>query len=924
MPAKKAGEQPKDSSQAVPATRPPERQQSAGGAASGSDAQAAKRPRLSQKPVLPDQESGCLGAKSVMKKIIPWVIERMHEELADSVPEIGKLKDVTAAAPLKIADTKVTSFKETWNPANCHLSCSQSGIYEAGGSLFWMDPELNDFHLPAEEPSWSWVFEAASSHFIAFLHKDNLRILFPVPLRGFLKRNTMFAKTEMPHAGSLTPLTGHAFIYAWYAAAFMAMEKNDKARLVQLYECALTVTITMFVDVDESTLLVESIRGAEIMRAASKVLVDNFIVFSKKLFRAFQKIDVKQLQSKDIKFQGGLMNTTMAKTVEHVKKCLNDKIDKQYGDLDREYGQEVLTGSYNKVRLLLLAVKQDTDVLEWTLDAMMTALRRSEVTVDDFKVDRYQKKNGEPNFVQHAVACRAIAMHLSSVADSILKVDEPLGRKLKDNVVDKLFWPSSFNEAFPVEMGKDEGHSGDEASGRQDFLDKLIQDNNPRGVILFAELFKKLHSGEYYEVISNIALETNIAEMLQSLDSESLGPLRDDMKEMMKMLHAAESVVSSKACGQAPMPTLRNLVRQHSDGADAEAAKAERQDVWKRAVAQRKKFVTLAQVKNPRARASYQEVLKKHLSFSNYSGNPPLKHRVFTFSAELIHQKGKQPWLEASVPPDGGIMEEILQFMVNSCRGPADVVMAWDGCMKRTVRRSLEDTIGGLSCCAEVNIVYSSSWNSWIKKKLLYTSENMETGYVSMPVGRNKIGVQKRVGGSGSAGSEESTHWTTMSAVALPARTSLARIDTADKEKIFTEKPGDLPKKWTDLVSGGVPLYWQECKSLPVWVQLMTDVKADVVVDLSPGSGILATACMQLGIPYLGIVSSTTHMSWLTNVLDRAALQYIVQSGHVLYQDDLATLVKDMFADLLEQDDTNCQLESEEEQQNDDCAEKES
>jgi hypothetical protein len=297
---------------------------------------------------------------------------------------------------------------------------------------------------------------------------------------------------------------------------------------------------------------------------------------------------------------------------------------------------------------------------------------------------------------------------------------------------------------------------------------------------------------------------------------------------------------------------------------------------------------------------------------------------VFTFSAELIHQKGKQPWLEASVPPDGGIMEEILQFMVNSCRGPADVGMAWDGCMKRTVRRSLEDTIGGLSCCAEVNIVYSSSWTSWMKKKLLYTSENMETGYVSMPVGRNKIGVQKRVGGSGSAGSEESTHWTTMSAVALPARTSLARIDTADKEKIFTEKPGDLPKKWTDLVSGGVPLYWQECKSLPVWVQLMTDVKADVVVDLSPGSGILATACMQLGIPYLGIVSSTTHMSWLTNVLDRAALQYIVQSGHVLYQDDLATLVKDMFADLLEQDDTNCQLESEEEQQNDDCAEKES
>ena len=207
----------------------------------------------------------------------------------------------------------------------------------------------------------------------------------------------------------------------------------------------------------------------------------------------------------------------------------------------------------------------------------------------------------------------------------------------------------------------------------------------------------------------------------------------------------------------------------------------------------------------------------------------------------------------------------------------------------------------------------------WIKQKMLFTSENTETGYVSMPVGRNKIGVQKRVGESGSAGSEESTHWTTMSAVALPARTSLARIDPADKEKIFTEKPGELPQKWTNLVTGGVPLYWQESKSTLVWTQLMTDVRADCVVDLSPGSGALATACMQLGIAYLGIVSNATHLSWLTNVLDRAALQYIVESGHVLYQEDLASLVKDMFADLLEKDGTEVELTSDAEGEEEAC-----
>ena len=150
----------------------------------------------------------------------------------------------------------------------------------------------------------------------------------------------------------------------------------------------------------------------------------------------------------------------------------------------------------------------------------------------------------------------------------------------------------------------------------------------------------------------------------------------------------------------------------------------------------------------------------------------------------------------------------------------------------------------------------------------------------------------------------------------MPIRTSLARIGSEDKAKIFGEIPADLPKKWMDSVTEGVPLLWQESKSLEVWVQLLKDVHGEMVIDLSPGSGVLATACLQLGIPYLGIVSNVTHVTWLTNVMDRAALQFIVQSGHVLYQDDLAELVKNMFADLLEQRDEsqNQDLASEDEE----------
>ena len=42
-----------------------------------------------------------------------------------------------------------------------------------------------------------------------------------------------------------------------------------------------------------------------------------------------------------------------------------------------------------------------------------------------------------------------------------------------------------------------------------------------------------------------------------------------------------------------------------------------------------------------------------------------------------------------------------------------------------------------------------------------------------------------------------------------------------------------------------------------------------------------------------------THLAWLGNVLDRAALTYLCKSGEHLYQEDLASCVQELFADLL-------------------------
>jgi len=41
-------------------------------------------------------------------------------------------------------------------------------------------------------------------------------------------------------------------------------------------------------------------------------------------------------------------------------------------------------------------------------------------------------------------------------------------------------------------------------------------------------------------------------------------------------------------------------------------------------------------------------------------------------------------------------------------------------------------------------------------------------------------------------------------------------------------------------------------------------------------------------------------MTWLTTVVDRASLKFICESGSYLYQEDLATHLQDLFAELVE------------------------
>ncbi len=881
-------------------------------------------------PKLPPDTQKDIGSRAVMKYVAPWVVEALNAKLPGMLQLKGLPRgDVRCAEPLVIADGSaqgLQSFKEAWDPKNALTSCRNVGMYEAGGNLLWIDPEVavGSTEIPSEDPAWHAVccMAKALSEPTVF-DNGKKRVRLTVTLSCARRSGLVGMSGEsFPEGGALVLLGGHGVLWAWYVAMAQALRDGATDLVKMLYECALTTTLCMWTTTESRVLALESIRLSENIRTVGLLSVDNFIVFAKKIWYmtpAPEKPDLKKLILQEVRFHGAIVNTTMMRVIQSLKPFLTSQVEGLLSALDREFGMEVLTASYNKLKMLMQAVKNNSELGSWVLATMIVSLRRREVDPSDFTVECYSKGRGQPSFIQIACANRVIVSHCASLVESVVQIDAPLAAQLKV-VVDDLADPFKYHEKFPSTEGatvddaeEKENEAPESEESKPDYLQKLQDSSSPSSVVLFAELLHKVYQGAYDEDVRLLA-DAQFPEQLLSAQTD-LKQLGTDLKELATSLAASENVMGIGASTKAPKPTLRELVRRTSEGNDPEAAAIERQDLWKRAVAQRKKMVALHKVENKKKKDSYNDIFEKlPASVKDFDGKTGVEHRVFVLSCDLLNQKGSTPWLTAS-PPDDLVLDAVLEFLGGAACKKNDVIMVWDGCQRRA-RRSLEDSIGAMSAAAEVIITYTSSWNAWVKKKYVLGSENKECGYIRFPQTRTKQGVKKR--SSGNAAGEATSHWTTITGLVPPPRQNLPRISPEDKLKIFPEAPTALPAKWTKCVSSGVPMFWGETKSIATWDLLLNEVCAKVVVDLSPGSGLLASACLSKGLVYHGIVGSPNHMGWLTNVLDRESLQHISRAGHPLYQEDLATHLKELFGEIMDSeakanDDEICITDSEEE-----------
>ena len=98
-----------------------------------------------------------------MKILVPWLRQELPAHLKRLGLTSGEPVAVEAVSPLEIRastdSSALSSYKEVWTPANCKVAIDNTDMYEASGSLMWLDLGfVGEFvSLLHAEPVWSVV-----------------------------------------------------------------------------------------------------------------------------------------------------------------------------------------------------------------------------------------------------------------------------------------------------------------------------------------------------------------------------------------------------------------------------------------------------------------------------------------------------------------------------------------------------------------------------------------------------------------------------------------------------------------------------------------------------------------------------------------------------------------------------------------------
>ena len=876
-------------------------------------------------PPLP--EAGTLAAakpaKDVMKVVIAYVQGHLRMLISSSDARFTQFADVELfrQPPLRIPSTctagapELVSYKNPWCDQDASVSLQKSCMYEAGGSVFWLNPFTaceEEEALAGKTPTFADIYECApefNAHQVPSSVAGNTieRVVFRQHLIIFGWTLDTFVQPEF--AGCLKVLTGHVRVWAWYVEMLKAIESHDLARVALLLQAGLTVTLQARVGA-VSDMAVLSMQSSGCDRNYAHVATDSFLFFARKLEFAFRgdggdMSTARQLafcSDAKIYFNGKPVSKCMLECARTINTKMTPAVKQSLQVIEDRHGKEALTAKHHCLsRLFSICVNEASNpqwqtsdaatLVELYLSYLTWALQHEFVKPEDITTEWLDKsKHGLPGSCSLVLAkAQLVVFFRNLLRDLPGPVDS--GKKHEFGCILEAF--SSYHnfdlKFYRVILDSDDrARPGTEpinigSSGAQDLRD----------------LLRKVFEGEYDKTLRT-ALHNLKRHSVACMDWLGIpGEVGREISRHARVLGVAREPAHGEKSTEPPNlagPFFRKALARHESDENPDklaARKAEKEEVWTRATEDRTKIANFGACKFAKEKDLQQWFQEQVPSCFHadaercHRGQRVLIFAPDTFGAEL----GTEPWATPGKPCTRSAA--VLEFMKKQS-GPRDVLVAFDG-RSQAHRKAVEEAIGSSRHSFELWVIYRPEVGHG--RRVAWTSETRETCQVSLPKPRTAYSVTDRSAVFCGAG-EECSFASTFTGVCLPNLASLPLISSADKIKIMS---GNAPEPPEYDEARGMPLYWRESKSHEFWRHLLRELDASEVVDLSPGSGSAAKACVFTGIPYFGICRNETHASWLQNVLNRWALECITLPQSALHDIDRKALVKHHFSDIVQE-----------------------
>ena len=892
----------------------------------------------------PSDEEISKGSGASVEQWMAEVIPCVHHHLLLHLIGIDEQEDLANPlqkplhehAPLAIvADTTATvkNFKEPWNSKNCVDALTTTDLYEASGSIFWLDTlewqwlsastervahnvsHVNWAQLRTAKSNWSEATFVNSAVDNERMRRWTFPGVYPTMVAGVAEARRGATSGRVCFAG-LPLLAGHAMVWAWYwemleALQALAEERTPSAtrRIFQLYEAALTITIRMRAGPSLNQVLLDSCRWSESVRGMYNACADSFVTLCQKL-RAMPSLKddftnapklMRALSQQGVTFQNKEIGINQCKAALAVTPFLESaEVLRDLQSLE-ECFPGLVSEQTKFMRLCQVVTKivpwraggdRSQDLLSHILQALLSLLRQGWASDEDVSVPWLVGDKDNAGFAQ-AVAKRR--SYLKWINDELRSKSAGLtdaGRQELTRVREIFADPRSFDKEFvlPSIKVQETGNTMDTELRDKRLAEWQATLTTPAMVSL-SQMFFGVYATSFDTEFGKLCNDETIhfgAYLQEDKDPEpaSLAEAYQSFLELWcaKPISLQRQAPVEAGTGGGGVQVVPGEV--DSDMAD------QRQELLN-LCSKHRSNVKLFPLRAPGAPSVLADLYKpvgskltehfkqcakgagKRVQGETQNILILLNTETFNVSHQILAHS-----LHSTPVPFHAELNHAWSWLEQMANEQTAVVMVSDG-RNKDIRRKLETWFDKCfpdeSRGVELWITYGAKGPSadqvrGPRRKVAFSANNRETLWVGLPEAKVKVKSKSRHG-FGACG-EDSTHNVTYSNVPVRPLTSLPRLCKEDKEKMIGGRLANDEGKETlkKEFAKGHPLFWQEMKPISLLSTLFEDFGACRVFDLSPGSGAAAIACVYNGIAYDGVCANTDHQRWLDNILDMATL----------------------------------------------------